>query len=106
MRDKLHTPWSDEIDLLVFPDNQDAEGYGVGEPLRRTLMCTFEDGTSQNEFYLSQKSGLQASASVELWYVDYEGEKFADFHRKLYRVIRTFRSSFDAVTLILSEVVR
>lgn len=106
MRESLHTPWSDTVDLLVFEDEQDTEGYGVKDPTRRTVYCTFEDGVSQKEFYLSQKEGLQASASVELWRVDYQGERFADFNGKRYRVLRSFASSFDCVTLILSEVVR
>lgn len=106
MKESLHTPWSDTIDLLIFPDNKDAEGYGVAEPLRRTLCCTWEDGVSQREFYFSNKAGLQASASAELWAADYCGEKFAEFNRRRYRVIRAFRSSFDCVTLILEEVVR
>lgn len=106
MRDALHTPWSDTVDLLTSEDNQDAEGYGVKAPTKRTVYCTWEDGVSQKEFYLSQKEGLRASASVELWRVDYEGEEFADFNGKRYRVLRSFASSFDCVTLILSEVVR
>lgn len=106
MRAELHTPWSDVAKLLSFADDQDAEGYGVEAPTKRTVYCTWEDGVSQREFYLSQKEGLQASASVELWSVDYEGERFVDFNGRRYRVLRSFPSSFDCVTLILSEVVR
>ena len=62
MKAELHTPWSDVIALLSFADNQDAEGYGVEAPVRREIFCTWEDGVSQKEFYLSQKEGLQASA--------------------------------------------
>jgi hypothetical protein len=106
MRNELHTPWSDVITLLRFADNQDPEGYGVEPAERRELMCTFEDGVSHKEFYLSQKEGLGASASVELWRVDYEGERFAEFNGNRYRVLRSFPSSFDCLTLMLSEVVR
>lgn len=105
-RKELHTPWSDEIDLLTFTDNQDAEGFGVSTPKRRTLMCTFEEGTSQNEFYLSLKAGHQASASVTIQKVDYEGERFAEFSGRRFRVIRTFPASFDELTLMLEEIVR
>ena len=106
MKAELHTPWSDVITLLSFADNQDAEGYGVQAPVRREIFCTWEDGVSQNEFYLSQKEGLQASASAEIWRVDYEGERYAEFNGQRYRVIRSFPSSFDCLTLMLSEVVR
>lgn len=104
MKNQQHTPWSDSIDLLTLPDNQDAEGYGTAEPLRRRLMCTFSDGVSQREFYLAQKAGLEASASVELWHADYEGERFAEFGGVRYKVVRSYRASFDTITLILSEV--
>lgn len=105
-RELLHTPWSDQIDLLIFPDNPDAAGYGVAEPLRRTMMCTFFDGVSQNEFYSAQKAGLQASAQVEIWRADYEGERWAEFDGKRYKVLRNFPPSFDTLMLVLSEVVR
>ena len=106
MRGLYHTPWSDEVDLLSFADNQDPEGYGVEPVRRRTLFCNWEAGVSQNEFYLSNKQGLQATDSVELQRVDYEGERFAEFEGRRYRVVRSFPASFDTITLILSEVVR
>lgn len=106
MKQGLHTPWSDVIELIAVEDNQDSEGFGTKTPTRRTLFCTFEEGVSQKEFYYSHKEGLQASASVELWKADYEGELLAEFRGKEYRVLRAFPSSFDCVTLILSEVTR
>lgn len=112
MKADRHTPWSDEITLLSFSGTgtddsvQDAQGYLAGDPVRRTVFCTFEEGVSQKEFYLSGKEGLRASASVELWTVDYEGEKFADFRGRHFRVLRSFVSSFDCTTLILTEVIR
>lgn len=112
MRAALHTPWSDEIELLHFEGSgaggrvQDAQGYAAGEEAARKVLCTFEDGVSQKEFYLSSEAGLRASASVELWTVDYEGEQFCRFLGKRYRVLRSFKSSFDCTTLILTEVLR
>ena len=105
MKPGLHTPWSDVIDLVAIEDDQDSEGYGIEAPSKRTLFCTFQAGVSQKEFYYANKAGLIASASVELWAVDYQGEKFAEFRGKRYRVVRNFMSSFDIVTLILAEVV-
>ena len=101
-----HTPWSDVCELLTFADDQDAEGYGVSAGAKRTVFCNWEDGVSQKEFYYSNKQGLQASASVEIYRVDYEGEKYVDFGGKRYRVLRNFPPSFDTLTLILAEVVR
>lgn len=106
MKARLHTPWSDVISLIAFESERDAEGYEKLKELPREVMCTFEEGVSQNEFYLSHKEGLRANASVELWAVDYDGEAFADFEGRRFRVLRAFQSSFDCKTLILSEVVR
>lgn len=107
MRNELHTPWSDEIGLVAFDKSQDAEGYRLPtQPCLRTIFGTFEEGVSQSEFYNSMKAGLQANASVEVWAVDYEGERFVSFRGRFYRVIRAFQSSFDHKTLILQEVVR
>ncbi len=105
-RELKHTPGSDVIDLLVFGDNQDPEGYGVNPPVRRQLMCTFYDGVSQNEFYAAQKSDLQASAQVEIQRVDYEGERWAEFNGRRFKVLRSFPPSFDTLMLVLSEVMR
>lgn len=106
MKAELHTPWSDVISLLQVPDDQDAEGYGVAAATSREIMCTFQDGVSQREFYYSQKSNLQASAQAEVHRVDYEGERWAEFQGRLFRVARNFPTSFDDIMLVLSEVVR
>lgn len=119
MRPGIHTPWSDEADLIVYDLTQNERGYpaapsaGGTELSRRTVTCQFEDGTSQGEFYASMKAGLRASASVELWAADYDGEEYVEFagalvgrRARLYKVLRSFPSSFDHVTLILEEVVR
>lgn len=114
MRSDLHTPWSDECKLVRFTSTKDAQGYEKLTPHRHRVICTWEDGVSQSEFYTSHKAGFQASASVEVWRADmraawprkYTGERFVDFHGRRYRVIRDFPSGFDLQTLILSEVIR
>ena len=107
MRNELHTPWSDEIGLVAFDKSQDEEGYQLPtKPCTRSVLCTFEEGVSQSEFYNSMKAGQQASASVELWQADYQGERYVCFRGRFYRVLRSFVSGFDYVTLILSEVIR
>ena len=63
MKDNLHTPWSDVCDLYTLPDDQDAEGYGVAAPVKKSVYCNWQDGVSQSEFYLSQKAGMRASVS-------------------------------------------
>lgn len=107
MRDMMHTPWSDIVFLLSPDPETDDEGYNIPERKpRRRVFCTFEEGVSQSEFYQADKSGLRASASVELWTADYNGEQLVLFSERLFQVIRAFQSGFDCTTLILSEVIR
>ena len=105
-RELRPTPGAGVIALLTFADTQDAEGSGVEPPVRRQLMCTFYDGVSQNEFYAAQKSDLQASAQVEIQRVDYEGECWAEFDGRRFKVLRSFPPSSDTLMLVLSEVMR
>lgn len=119
MRKNTHTPWSDVAELVTFDFVQDAQGFEElapsvdeegqeqpGTPTKRQVFCNFEEGVSQNEFYLSHKEGLRASASIELWTADYNGEQFVDFGSRRFRILRGFVSAFDVTTLILTEVIR
>lgn len=119
MRKNTHTPWSDVAELVSFELVQDSQGFEElapttdeqgreqpGTPTKRQVFCNFEEGVSQNEFYLSHKEGLRASASIELWTADYGGEEFVDFGTRRYKVLRSFVSAFDVTTLILTEVIR
>lgn len=111
MRRDLHTPWSNEITLLHYigagtaGSVQDDQGYADVSEISRNVFCTFEDGVSQREFYLAAQTGLRAQATVELWSADYQGEEFCVFRGKRYKVLRSFQSTFDCVTLILTEVI-
>lgn len=98
--------WSDVCDLIKQTVTKDSENYEAIIETPRTLMCNFEDGVSQNEFYKSKKAGMRASASLDVWAVDYEGETLVEFNGKRYEVIRAFNRSEDVKTLILSEVIR
>lgn len=112
----FHAPWSDEIVLIWRESVKDAAGFGVITEVRSNppLMCDFEAGVSQSEFYRSMKAGVQASAQAEVQRVDYEGFwpegytdiRFAELRGKRYRIIRSFPQSYDTLTLMLSEVVR
>lgn len=119
MKAALHTPWSDVCFLVSFDLTKDSQGYEhltpvqgkngseqPGQPTRRQVFCTWEDGVSQKEFYYSHKEGLRASASVEIWTADYQGEEFVDFGSRRFKVLRSFVSGFDTTTLILQEVIR
>lgn len=78
------------------------------------LMCDWEDGVSQSEFYRSMKAGVQASAQAEVstvdyldfWPAGYSGYRLAEFNGRRYRIVRSFAQTFDSLTLILTEVIR
>ena len=111
----LHTPWSDEITLIRMEGEKDAAGYRNPEPvLSDPLLCSFEDGVSQSEFYLSRKAGYQASAQAEVWSVDYDGfwprgytgRRLCKLRGRTYEIVRAFQNSMDTKMLILEEVLR
>lgn len=116
MKDVLHCPWSDEITLVWLETTKDASGFEAITEHRSTppLLCDFEDGVSQSEFYRSMKAGTAASAQAEVQTADYEAfwpasysdYRFAELRGKRYRVLRSFPQSFDTTTLILTEVTR
>lgn len=114
MKDNLHTPWSDTVDLIVPTATQGANGFETVTEAKHTKFCNWQDGVSQSEFYLSQKLGLRASAQVEIYKADMleawprgtSGERFVDYCGVRYKVLRDFPQSFDTQTLILTEVIR
>lgn len=107
MAQGTHTPWSDELGLVQFDRAQDAEGYVLpNQPEVRTVLCSWENGVSQSEFYSSYKAGLRADAQAAVWNCDYQGERYVTFRGRFYRVIRSIPENIDTRTLILSEVIR
>ena len=116
MNSILHTPWSDEITLIWRETAKDADGYESITEHRSDppLLCDFEEGVSQSEFYRSMKAGVQASAQAEVQTVDYldfwprgyTDYRFAEFRGRRFRIVRSFPQTFDSLTLILSEVIR
>lgn len=116
MNSLLHTPWSDEITLIWRETAKDADGYESITEHRSDppLLCDFEEGVSQSEFYRSMKAGVQANAQAEVQTVDYldfwprgyTDYRFAEFRGRRFRILRGFPQTFDSLTLILSEVIR
>jgi hypothetical protein len=112
----LHTPWSDEITLIWVESGQAASGFENRMEHRSTppLMCDWEDGVSQSEFYQSMKAGMAATAQAEVntadyldfWPAGFTGIRYAEFKGKRYRIIRSFPQTFDSLTLILEEAIR
>lgn len=116
MNGMTHTPWSDEITLIWQEKDQDASGFETVTEHRSIppLLCDYEEGVSQSEFYRSMQAGVQASVQAEVQTVDYtafwpewyNGPCLAEFRGKRYRVLRSFPQTFDTMTLILTEATR
>lgn len=102
------TPWMDEITLERESQTQGANGYNIsaGEPEKRTIYCTFSEGVARGEFYESMKAGMRATATVECWAEDYEGETKVFHNGVQYSVSRSYPTGRGTVMLILSEVIR
>lgn len=115
MKDALHTPWSDVVDLVQLTSTKDAQGFETETETLVPVLCNWQDGVSQSEFYRSRKAGMDASAQVEIQKAELAyvwpkattiGERFVYFGGLKYKVLRDFPQSFDTQTLILSEVIR
>lgn len=114
MKDLRHTPWSDTAELITFTAVKDEEGFETLTEVKHLVFCSWQDGVSQSEYYLSDKAGMRASAQVEIWKADMleiwphgsGGERFVEFNGLRYKVLRDFPQSFDTQTLILTEVIR
>ena len=60
MKAGLHTPWSDEIELISFAPAgtapgatiQDAQGYADAKEVKTRVFCTWEDGVSHVGIYV------------------------------------------------------
>lgn len=114
MKNDLHTPWSDTVDLVTQVSNIDTEGFDAPTETLHTVLCNWQDGVSQSEYYLSNKAVMRAAAQVEIhkadirevWPRGTEGTRFVVFEGTRFQVIRVAVESFDTITLILSEVIR
>lgn len=114
MKENLHTPWSDVVELITFVSEKDIEGFETLTETKHPIFCNWADGVSQSEFWHANKAGLQAGAQAEVYRVDLYAvwpphvttERFLDFRGMRFRVIRDFPQTFDTQTLILEGVVR
>ena len=96
----------DVCDLISTTYTKDEEGYETTTETATRHFCNWQEGVSQNEYYLSHKEGFEASASVEIFSEEYHKEKVVEFHGTRYNVIRAFQRVPDFTTLILEEVTR
>ncbi len=62
----------DVCDLITMVYAKDREGYETETEVVNTVFCNWQEGVSQNEFYLAHKEGFQATASVDIFSADYE----------------------------------
>ena len=71
----------------------DAQGNELIQETRRELLCRTY-GVNRNEFYAAAAVNLRPEITVRLSdFVDYEGERLAEYHGELYTIIRTYRDA-------------
>lgn len=99
-------PWMDDIVLITVTKSTDADGYITTTESRKTVHCTFSEGVNRTEFYEAMKAGVKASASVEVWSEDFQGETKAEFGGRTYGIVRSYETGRGTLDLTLSEEVR
>lgn len=100
------TPWMDVIKLIAVSRAKDDDGYEQETETERTVCCTFSEGVNRTEFYEAMKAGIRASATVELWADEYDGEERAEVNGKTYSVVRAYETGRGTLDLTLTEVIR
>lgn len=59
---------------------------------------------TQTEHYEAEKLGLKPSFRFEIYSHEYNGELFARYGVKEYKIIRTYQTSIDKIEIVLEGV--
>lgn len=92
---------------LAYLIAEDPKAHGVhADPAKAEKRAVFVELTSvtRNEFYNAYNAGLRPEIVARLELAeDYQDEKQVEIREKLYRVIRTYRTSDDGIELTLQR---
>lgn len=98
----------DDVITLIQESAPTYDQYGNETHNRkeRRLFCRVS-GITRSEFYAAATVDMHPELTVTLSdYLDYEGEKLARYHGKLYSVVRSYRGrgqALNAIELVLER---
>ena len=91
---------------IIYLIQQDPDPHGFTEPVEEMKQMVFVTVRSvgHTEVYEAMTHGLQPSLVFHLAnFLDYNGERYCEYHGKRYRIIRTYRAGMT-IDLTAEEV--
>lgn len=91
--------------ILITESNPTYDSQG-NPTYTRTEQQRFvrEESVSRSEFYTAAQADLQPELILVLsHYIDYDGQRLAEYHGQEYSIIRTYRRNTDELELVLSR---
>lgn len=95
----------DDVVILITESNPTYDSQG-NPTYTRTEQQRFvrEESVSRSEFYTAAQADLQPELILVLsHYIDYDGQRLAEYHGEEYSIIRTYRRNTDELELVLSR---
>ena len=86
--------WSDEATLIGVSretDAQDEDGfYDPATETETTVYCNIVS-VGRSEFYRASQAGIQADLAIQVFELEYNGEKYVEIDGKRYFVVRAYK---------------
>lgn len=93
---------TDTCTLISETYSKSATGEFTAVENCREVLCTV-GSINRAEFFEAGRSGLNPEIMLTVSWLDYEGEKLAEFHGERYAVYRSYRADDEKVELYLTK---
>lgn len=71
---------------------------------RRTVLCKLK-AVTRAEYYSAAAAGMRPSLVFVVHAYEYNGETLVEFEGKRYNVVRTYKTDFEEIELVVERVV-
>lgn len=101
--------WADELTLISEVEPQEDKrvnknGFSLVEKeVKNTVFCN-EKQIGHREFFESEQAGMTISLKVEVHMVDYDNQVIAEYMKKRYSIIKTYKINDEIIELTLSDL--
>lgn len=95
--------WDEEVALLSV-NVKDDDGYSTKSDNKQRTVYANKRSVTRSEFYSANQSRRKADIILEIHAFEYEGEKYVEYNKKRYEVIRTYTVSPELLELTCSDI--
>lgn len=92
-----------ELVLINQTITQDAIGNEIPTETRTTILCKLES-VGRNEFYNAAQNNMKPEIVFTIHAYEYNNEQVVEFDSVKYKVIRTYKVSFEEIELTCEKV--